>query len=103
MLAVTHFGGPSSIRSRFKPSRRSRKNRGECIRCHAPALSETARSEAAREGRMQDLKGTTHPAMVGLDGVACTTCHQMLPDNLGTFDSFSGVYYRPRTKNLWSS
>ena len=32
---------------------------GECIRCHAPALSETARSEAGREGRMQDLKGSS--------------------------------------------
>lgn len=65
---------------------------GECIRCHAPALSETARSEANREGRMQDLKGNTHPSIVGLDGVACTTCHQILPDNLGTHESFSGGY-----------
>lgn len=64
----------------------------ECIRCHAPALSESARSEANREARMQDLKGTSHPAMVGIDGVACTTCHQILPDNLGTPDSFSGGY-----------
>ena len=65
---------------------------GECIRCHAPALSETARSEAGREGRMSDLKGNSHPAMVGVDGVACTTCHQILPDNLGTLESFSGGY-----------
>ncbi len=65
---------------------------GECIRCHAPALSETARSEAGREGKMTDLKGSSHPAMVGVDGVACTTCHQILPDNLGTSASFSGGY-----------
>lgn len=65
---------------------------GECIRCHAPALSETARSVVSREGRMSDLKGTSHPAKVGLDGVACTTCHQILPDNLGTPESFSGNF-----------
>ena len=65
---------------------------GECIRCHAPALSRTARSEAGREGQMRDLKGGSHPAMVGVDGVACTTCHQILPDNLGTPSSFSGHF-----------
>ena len=65
---------------------------GECIRCHAPALSETARSEAGREGKMSDLKGTSHPAMVGVDGVACTTCHQILPDKLGTSESYSGGF-----------
>ena len=65
---------------------------GECIRCHAPALSETAREAANREGAMQDLKGSAHPAKVGLDGVACSVCHQILPDGLGTPETFSGQF-----------
>lgn len=85
----------------LNPAGDQEKIEGECIRCHAPALSETARSEANREGRMQDLKGTTHPAIVGLDGVACTTCHQILPDNLGTFDSFSGGYIIGQERKIY--
>ena len=76
----------------LSPAEEREKIEGECIRCHAPALSETARSEAGREGKMSDLKGTSHPAMVGVDGVACTTCHQILPDKLGTSESYSGGF-----------
>lgn len=65
---------------------------GECIRCHAPMLSESARAQANREGTMRDLKNSTDPAALGLDGVACTTCHQILPDNFGTTSSFSGGF-----------
>jgi len=65
---------------------------GECVRCHAPMLSESARERAGREGSMSDLKNSTDPAVLGLDGVACTTCHQILPDNLGTTASFSGGF-----------
>jgi len=65
---------------------------GECVRCHAPMLSESARARANREGTMSDLKNSTEPAALGLDGVACTTCHQILPDNLGTTASFSGGF-----------
>ncbi|MBM4292060.1 MAG: hypothetical protein FJ138_11960 [Deltaproteobacteria bacterium] len=65
---------------------------GECVRCHAPMLSEVARATASREGKMSDLKARTDPAAVGLDGVACTTCHQILPSNLRTPESFSGGF-----------
>ena len=65
---------------------------GECIRCHAPALARTARESAGREGKMSDLKGGSHPAMVGVDGVACTTCHQIIPRGLGEPETFSGNF-----------
>lgn len=65
---------------------------GNCIRCHAPMLSEATRERADREGKMRDLKSDTEPSALGLDGVACTTCHQILPNNLGSPESFSGGF-----------
>ncbi len=60
----------------------------KCTTCHAPM----GRTQAVFDG----ASGYTLEAMrkdpLALDGVSCTVCHQIQPDNLGTKESFSGKY-----------
>ena len=60
----------------------------KCTTCHAPM----GRTQAVFDG----ASGYTLDAMrkdpLALDGVSCTVCHQIQPDNLGTKESFSGKY-----------
>jgi hypothetical protein len=67
----------------------------ECARCHMP-MSRTAAHAAGQMGRVfQHLDAGGHPSVedvLAADGVSCTLCHQIRPDNLGRRDSFSGGY-----------
>jgi hypothetical protein len=74
---------------------------GICMRCHTPMLSESARLSANREARMSDLLSGNPPAQLGLDGVACTACHQILPTGLGTQDSFTGGFIFGRERKIF--
>lgn len=63
-----------------------------CTRCHAP---EGAVERAAAGGHLglDDLtSGLSPEAHLGREGVACTGCHQIQPDNLGDPSSFTGGY-----------
>jgi hypothetical protein len=65
-----------------------------CSTCHMPM----ARTMAAAQGEpgtvFGHLNGDTDQAdsALALDGVSCTTCHQIRVDNLGTHESFDGGY-----------
>lgn len=60
----------------------------KCLTCHAPLY----RSSTPGSARASELLEPSELASLGLDGVTCTTCHQIKPDNLGTPDSFDGHY-----------
>ena len=70
----------------------------ECMRCHTPmaAVSAEDNGDTLNFGMFQDEDND--PETIGLyeqttlDGVSCTVCHQMLPDNFGTPESFSGGF-----------
>lgn len=66
-----------------------------CSTCHMPMARVVAREngglgevfahlEAARRGE--------ESALLAMDGVSCTTCHQIRPDNLGEASSFDGNF-----------
>ncbi len=59
-----------------------------CIRCHAPMLHEEFHADTTGYVRMEMLD----EHWVGTDGVSCTVCHQILPDNLGQDESFNGGF-----------
>ncbi|NNE71317.1 MAG: hypothetical protein HKN29_13260 [Rhodothermales bacterium] len=59
----------------------------KCSTCHAPM----GRTEAREEGRLYSL-AEMNADPLALDGVSCTVCHQIDPDNLGQDESFSGGY-----------
>ena len=63
----------------------------KCLRCHAPMAS----AQAAFDGLSLGRWVLDHPGIFGLlarDGVSCTACHQIGPENLGTAGSFTGGY-----------
>jgi hypothetical protein len=64
----------------------------KCMRCHAPMASETLKARASNP-RM-DLLNDAPSALqqIALDGVSCTVCHQVDPQNLGTEESYSGGF-----------
>ncbi len=65
-----------------------------CAVCHMPM----ARTQALTDGKAVAVLGDgfLNPAnelnKAALDGVSCTLCHQVQPDNLGQSDSFEGNY-----------
>lgn len=61
----------------------------KCMTCHAPMGRASVAPEAAK---MEDMLADTDAAQLGLDGVTCTSCHQIKPDNLGQPESFGGGY-----------
>ncbi|HOT98291.1 MAG TPA: FlgD immunoglobulin-like domain containing protein [bacterium] len=60
----------------------------KCTTCHMPM----GKTEAFHLGNAHFSfeAGTTDP--LSMDGVSCTLCHQIQPQNLGTIESFSGAY-----------
>jgi mono/diheme cytochrome c family protein len=74
----------------------------KCATCHMPL----AKFESTA-GSMQSLifgEGLINPGHelhnLALDGVSCTLCHQILPDNFGTPESFSGGYLIDETTEM---
>ena len=61
-----------------------------CSRCHAPMAAPTKTSPA---GQILAFLDDRHPkAKLGIDGVSCTVCHQISPENLGTDASYTGGF-----------
>jgi hypothetical protein len=60
----------------------------KCTTCHAPM----GRTEAHYHGQEYYSFDMAISDNLSLDGVSCTVCHQVQPDDLGTEDSFSGAY-----------
>lgn len=67
----------------------------ECSICHMPMTNYAARAAGARGGVFAHLpigSRQTPDALLAADGVSCTACHQVLPEKLGTRDSFTGGF-----------
>ncbi|MBO6576005.1 MAG: hypothetical protein JJ896_09845 [Rhodothermales bacterium] len=60
----------------------------KCAKCHAPMGRAEALASGESSFRMEQLDDDE----LALDGVSCTVCHQILSDNLGTPESFSGGF-----------
>lgn len=65
---------------------------GACLRCHAPAGSEEAAAAGTKLGFESITTGADAAAHLGRDGVTCSLCHQIQPDNLGQSESLSGGF-----------
>lgn len=75
---------------------------GECSKCHMPMASVQSRFEG-REGEVfSHLNFDSDDRMDKLaqDGVSCSLCHQIRPDNLGTRESFVGGFVIDTTRPL---
>ncbi|MDZ7720425.1 MAG: hypothetical protein U5K72_16540 [Balneolaceae bacterium] len=67
----------------------------ECSTCHMPM----AHTQAKAMGQMSQVfanlpanQPLTQQNMLAVDGVSCTTCHQIKPDNFGERESFVGGF-----------
>ncbi len=79
----------------------SQKNHIEeiCSRCHTPMAAPISSSP---EGEVLSFLNNKHPkSNLGLDGVSCTVCHQISPQNLGTDESFTGGFVYNREKAIY--
>ena len=63
-----------------------------CLRCHAPAGSVEHGTSGADFGFDAVTAGAGPAAHLGRDGVTCSLCHQIQPDDLGSAASFSGGF-----------
>lgn len=59
-----------------------------CLTCHAPM----ARTQAIHDGATSFSLAQAEVSPLARDGVSCTLCHQIQPDNLGTPESWNGGY-----------
>lgn len=72
----------------------------KCLTCHAPML----RHHLSREGtavNLEMLYANDNHAVLGLDGVSCTTCHQLADENLGDPSTFSGNYILNDSRHIY--
>ncbi|MGE0145088.1 MAG: hypothetical protein AB7I19_05345 [Planctomycetota bacterium] len=75
------------------PARRSELE-DKCTRCHQPmASSSPGQGDNERHWSPDKVDGGSALADYALDGVSCAVCHSILPNNLGTEDSFTGGYH----------
>ena len=66
----------------------------KCTNCHVPMGHEEARAVGDMEYILDEAKADG----LAMDGVSCTLCHQVEPDNFGTVTSFSGGYEISETR-----
>ncbi|MDX1566147.1 MAG: multiheme c-type cytochrome, partial [Longimicrobiales bacterium] len=72
----------------------------ECAKCHMPMASYEARAAGEELGVFAHLPSNpmrTRADTLAADGVSCTLCHQIQPDNLGTEESMVGGFRIDRT------
>ncbi len=75
------------------PSRRSELEE-KCTRCHTPMASSAHGAADTERHWSPDKVATMGPLSdFALDGVSCTVCHAILPDGLGTPETFTGGFY----------
>ena len=66
-----------------------------CATCHMPMARTLARAEGVPGKVFEHLEAARRgeeSALFAMDGVSCTTCHQIRPDNLGDESSFDGNF-----------
>ncbi len=66
----------------------------KCATCHLPMAATAAHlaggQAAVLDGGLTDPANPAYP--LAIDGVSCSLCHQILADNFGEVESFSGAY-----------
>lgn len=73
----------------------------KCLRCHSPIASTEGEHHDKSFG-LDVLYGDDAKAALALDGVSCTVCHQIQPQNLGKPESFSGHFeIKPGAKTIY--
>lgn len=66
---------------------------GTCLQCHAPMAHQQAKLDGeSAPGLAASAEGEDLLAQLALDGVSCTLCHQIQPDDLGTAASFNAGF-----------
>ncbi len=66
---------------------------GTCLQCHSPmAHQEALLAGTTAPGLSENGLGESDLAQLALDGVSCTLCHQIQPDDLGEPASFNAGY-----------
>ncbi len=66
-----------------------------CSTCHMPMARTLAKEEGGLGKVFEHLEAARRGderAKLALDGVSCTTCHQILPENFGEASSFDGNF-----------
>lgn len=63
-----------------------------CTRCHAPEASVELAAQNTHITLDELIEDTSKTSVLGREGVGCTLCHQIKPDNLGSPSSFTGHY-----------
>ncbi len=66
-----------------------------CSTCHMPMARTLAKADGGPGKVFEHLEAARRGdeiAKLALDGVSCTTCHQILPDNFGEASSFDGNF-----------
>ena len=69
----------------------------KCSTCHAPL----GRTEAIYEGAEAYTMAELLADPLALDGVSCTACHQIQPQDLGNASSFSGHYTIDNSRQIF--
>jgi hypothetical protein len=69
----------------------------KCTRCHAPMAHEEAMRNGQTTYSMEELESDP----LALDGVSCTLCHQVEPDNFGLPESYSGHFELDNTRQIY--
>ncbi len=68
-----------------------------CTRCHAPMGYTQSEHDGNEFYNMDSLRLSTYAN----DGVSCTVCHQIKPDNFGQQASYSGHYKIDTTRTIY--
>lgn len=68
-----------------------------CTRCHAPMGHQQALHDGAISYSIAEMEADP----LALDGVSCTLCHQVEPDNFGLPQSYSGHFELDETRQIY--
>jgi len=64
----------------------------ECAMCHMPIATRLAHQEGRLGSVFEHLGGATETDRLALEGIACSVCHQISEDGLGTPENFNGRF-----------
>lgn len=73
----------------------------ECLRCHAPLAHAVGIDDHGTGSPMHVLECESRQGDLARDGASCTVCHGMLPDGLGTPETFSGHFRLDPARRLF--
>lgn len=72
-----------------------------CTRCHAPSASVELGVSGAHLSYEALVSSSADVARMGREGVTCTVCHQIRPENLGTEASYTGGFEIEESREIF--